>query len=235
LFSAPHSGDFSPARFFRYRPFAAVVGEGVLARFDDGTPALAEKGAGQGRILVWTSTLDTFWNDLALQPVFLPFVHRLVAYAADYTEIEAWSSVGDVVDLSRYLDLAAAGSEEGELVVLKPSGEKLVLAAEEGRYLLRLDEQGFFDFRSPDAELSSPLRLAVNLDVTESDLTPLDPEELLAAVSAEGGRASAASAFEWTSEELERRQDFWWYLLIGAFLLLAAETVLSNRLSRAAR
>jgi len=27
----------------------------------------------------------------------------------------------------------------------------------------------------------------------------------------------------------------WWYLLVGALLLLGAETVLSNRLSRAAR
>ena len=34
--------------------------------------------------------------------------------------------------------------------------------------------------------------------------------------------------------ELERRQSLWWYLLIGVFLLLAGETVFSNRLSRAA-
>ena len=31
--------------------------------------------------------------------------------------------------------------------------------------------------------------------------------------------------------ELERRQSLWWYILIGVFLLLAGETVFSNRLS----
>ncbi|HVR72211.1 MAG TPA: BatA domain-containing protein, partial [Vicinamibacteria bacterium] len=73
LFRGPRSGDFSTARFFRYRSLDAR--QGVLARFDDGTVALAEHRLGQGRALVWTSTLDTFWNDLPLQPVFLPFLH----------------------------------------------------------------------------------------------------------------------------------------------------------------
>jgi hypothetical protein len=35
-----------------------------------------------------------------------------------------------------------------------------------------------------------------------------------------------------TAEEREQRQSLWWYLLLSAFLVLAAETVLSNRLSR---
>ena len=39
-------------------------------------PALVERRVGTGRVLVWGSTLDTYWNDLPLQPVFLPFVHR---------------------------------------------------------------------------------------------------------------------------------------------------------------
>ena len=36
-----------------------------------------------------------------------------------------------------------------------------------------------------------------------------------------------------TKEERERRQTMWWYLLAGALVLLAVETVMSNRLSRA--
>ena len=37
-----------------------------------------------GRVLVWTSTLDVTWNDLALKPVFLPFIHRVGATLAAY-------------------------------------------------------------------------------------------------------------------------------------------------------
>jgi hypothetical protein len=36
-----------------------------------------------------------------------------------------------------------------------------------------------------------------------------------------------------TEQELEKRQAIWWYLLVGGLLLLAAETIFSNRLSRA--
>ena len=119
LFSAPRSGDFSPAKFFRYRPLVSnaeggpgsprVLTDGVLARFDDGEVALAEKRIGDGKVLLWSSTLDTFWNDLALQPVFLPFVHQLVKYAAGYAEASPWHVVGEVLDLSRQLELANAG------------------------------------------------------------------------------------------------------------------------------
>ena len=42
-------------------------------------------------------------------------------------------------------------------------------------------------------------------------------------------------AVEMTREDAERRQGVWWYLLFAGLLLLAAETVISNRLSRRER
>ena len=50
-------------------------------------------------MLFWTSSLDTLWNDLPLQPVFLPFLHRLLATAATHVERPAWRRVGDVLEL----------------------------------------------------------------------------------------------------------------------------------------
>ena len=35
--------------------------------------------------------------------------------------------------------------------------------------------------------------------------------------------------------DYEKRQRLWWYLLAGALALLGVETVVSNRLSKAAR
>jgi hypothetical protein len=72
----------------------------------------------------------------------------------------------------------------------------------------------------------------VNLDLTESDLTPMDPAEFAAAVAPRGDAPeTAAAASPLAPEERERRQSVWWYLLVAAFLLLAGETALSNRLS----
>ena len=99
LFRGPHSGDFSSARFFRYRKLDAK--EGVLSRFDDGAVALAGRSVGKGRVVVWTSSIDTAWNDLALQPVFLPFLHQLARHTASHVESPAWHTVGEALDLSR--------------------------------------------------------------------------------------------------------------------------------------
>ena len=41
-------------------------------------------------------------------------------------------------------------------------------------------------------------------------------------------------AREIDSEDLERGQSVWWYLLVAASLFFVAETVVSNRLSRRA-
>jgi hypothetical protein len=36
-----------------------------------------------------------------------------------------------------------------------------------------------------------------------------------------------------TPQDQEQRQKVWWYLMLGALLLMAVETMLSNRLSKA--
>ena len=92
-----------------------------------------------------------------------------------------------------------------------------------------------YEVRSAGAAAGRPEAIAVNLDPAESDLTPLDPRELVAAVTGHATPEAAAqpvAAQEMTREESERRQSLWWYLLMAGLLLLAAETVISNHLSR---
>ncbi len=102
---------------------------------------------------------------------------------------------------------------------------------------VELNEQGFYEIRDSSGGDATAVSVAVNVDTTESDLMPLDPQELVAAVT---GRArasdpqTAAEAAELRPADLERRQAIWWYLLLAGVLLLAGETWLSNRLSRAA-
>jgi len=248
VFNAPHSGDFSGAKFFRYRAFDSAVSGGVLARFDDGVPALVEHRLGSGRVLVWTSTLDTFWNDLARQPVFLPFMHQLVKHAASYAEASSWHTVGEVLDVERYLAMVLEGESEDDspgrsfdLVVTAPSSRKIILPRTEERALLPLEEQGFYDIRrAGTGGAASSSSVAVNLDTAESDLSRLDPEELVASVTFRGTGApgSGGPGIEGpgdSREAQEGRQGYWWFLLSGALLLLASETLLSNRLSMTAR
>ena len=98
VFRGPRTGDFASARLYNYRSVTPAANVQTLARFDDGAPALLERRVGAGRVLMWTSTLDTNWTDLALKPVFVPFVHRIVRYLGGYRDPRPWRTVGDVVD-----------------------------------------------------------------------------------------------------------------------------------------
>ena len=51
-----------------------------LAAFSDGAPALVERTAGRGRVLVFASDLNNEWNDFPRQSTFVPFVHEAVRY-----------------------------------------------------------------------------------------------------------------------------------------------------------
>jgi hypothetical protein len=222
IFRGPHSGDFSTSRFFRYLRLDAR--DGVLARFDDGAPALAAKDVGKGRVMVWTSSLDTSWNDLALQPVFLPFLHQLVRYTARHVDTPASYMVGEALDLSREPLL-----RKGDAAALSPTGERTRLAS--GTAGLELQAPGFYELRP--AAGGAPFQVAaVNVDRAESDLAAMDPEELVAAVhrGAPGGPGPRAEP-ALTTDERESRQGLWWYLLMAALVLLAAETMVSNRLA----
>ncbi|HKW47383.1 MAG TPA: hypothetical protein VJN70_08055, partial [Gemmatimonadaceae bacterium] len=252
VFNAPRSGDFATARFLRYRRLTVradtstgarrpagvadtASGSHVLARFDDGAPALVEHRVGRGKVLVWASTLDSYWNDLALQPVFLPFVQQVAKYAGRYSGARPWFTVGEVLDLSRHAELTGnRAAAQAPTVVEAPSGAKTRLpSSNEG--LIPLHEQGFYEIRPEGAARGMGQRLAVNLDPAEANLARIDPEELKTSVLAGGGAAAAAGAITAdapTREDTERRQTIWWYLLALAGVLLATETLMSNRLSR---
>jgi len=239
LFSAPHSGDFTGARFFRYRAMEADSTADVLARFDDGGIALLEGRPGKGRVLVWTSGLDNFWNDLALQPVYLPYMHSLVQYLARRGNQSPSLNVGQVVDLTALADLTETEAADEEWTVLLPSGEtEAVTPGSNGERFLALEEAGIHEVRrTPDGP--GFMRIAANVDRAESDLAQIEPDVVLAAVGSTAPSNPGAGTGETVDERLaleaqEARNPLGWYSLFVVFGLLLLETALSNRWSRRA-
>jgi hypothetical protein len=191
-------------------------------------------------VLVWTSTLDVEWNDLALKPVFLPFVHRMATRLASYFERPAWVTVGDVLDPDP--QAAPAGDNAAPRtpaavgrVVLTPSGQRVTLDGE-GPDVLEIDESGFYELRTRGRDGDAPLTVASNVDLAESDLTAMDPRELVAgAIGRAGGGAPAGTNTTATADEQERAQRIWWYLLFAGLLLLGVEPLVANRDAVSAR
>ncbi|HEU5208656.1 MAG TPA: VWA domain-containing protein [Longimicrobiales bacterium] len=224
LFRDPRNGDLGSARQYRYRALQPGDSTRVLARFDDGGAAILETRRGRGRVVVLTSTLDTYWSDLPLQPVFVPLLHRLTAYGADWRAERPAMTVGDALVV-----------EDSMLTVVAPDGTPVQAGGGRGGAVLRLDQPGFYELREPAG--SNVVRtIAANVDRAESDLTAMQPVALASAASARARDGAAMTdAAVLTLEERERRQALWWYVLAAAILLLAVETVLATRPSRALR
>ena len=216
-FQAPHSGDFAAPRFFRYRRVRPDSSASVLARLDDGSPLIVEQSAGGGTVVLWASASDNVWNDLPVQPVFLPLVHETVRYLARVRPPTPWILVRQTADLRDML-----GPPEGSELDIVGGGRSGDLT--DGRFLTPV-APGLLTVRVRAGAWNAPV--AVNVDVTESDPAAFDPAELVAAATPDSTIAEAAVAV--TPAQQERRQGGWWYLLLAGLALLAAEGLLASR------
>ena len=203
--------------YFRSEPRATAT---VLARFEDGSPALIEGIAGKGRVLLFTSSLGPSWNDLPLTPLYLPFIHQMVRYAGT-RETNSWYGLGQTFTVRK-------GSEGAPPAVDTPAGERLSegRSTPDGELLVTAREPGFYRLRYS----SQPDFAAVDVDGAEGDFSKLNFQEFMASVTGGGGSAEGAAANQkLNGEEVEGRQKVWWSLLLVALLLLLVESALARR------
>jgi hypothetical protein len=106
----------------RFSQFAALdwPGAAVVARFSNGAPALVELPSAPGRVLVFASDVANAWNDFALHPAFVPFVHGLVRYLAGAAPAAQAIRVGE------WPDREAAAPGVIAIRAGQPAGERRV-------------------------------------------------------------------------------------------------------------
>jgi hypothetical protein len=226
-FRATGASQFASARFNRFQRGSAVASAQVVARFDDGAPALLEQRFGRGRILQFAAGLTRAAGDFVLQPAFVPFVQQLVRHAAANNQAQSAFTVGQVLDVNAF----APGDRDA--VVYSPSGQRTRMAAAQQARTLRVAEAGIYQIRATGENAVTQLA-AANIDVSESDVTPIGTDIFQDAVTARTQPAAALPA-ALQPRDRESRQNLWWYLLLIAFAFLAIETFLANRISTAWR
>ena len=209
----------SSVRFLRYPRVDVSGAVDVLARFDDGLPAVLEQRLGEGRLVVLAVPLDAQRSDFPLQPAFLPFVRQLVLHTSGRDAVPLWRSTSESWSLAPSVNDPVVRAPDGTL--LRPQADSLGAA-------VPLADAGVYEAFAVSATGAPVGRVAANAPASESELTPMDTTELLLGVQdAEPG--TMASNAPPTTAELERRQNPWRVLLIIVALVLVIETIMATR------
>jgi len=213
----------------RFYSFFRLSGEGAarsILRFSDGQLALAETPVGRGKLLLWTAPLDPVYSDLSFHSFFVPLMGRSVEYlAADLGEQALDYRVGQSVTRPRETFW------RGPLVLQLPDGRKEQLAPElagkpDTYATPTLTLPGCYTVCDGDRPVDI---FAVNIDAEETDVQPIDPEEIKSRLP---GRAITvlSTGDNLVDAVLAARygRETWKFLLWAVFGLLLLETVLAR-------
>jgi hypothetical protein len=189
------------ARFWQYAAIEETPEDRVLIRLQTGDPLLLERELGNGRLLVYATSLDREWNDLPKEPAFVP----LVAGMADF--LLGGAGFTNEAALGSTLALQAMGMSGGQ--IFDPEGESVLGLGNAGTDVL-LDRIGFYELVGGGRDEL----VAVNFDDRESDLAPADAMTL--ARWQDLGRAAvpAAGGSETLTEEIQVPIGYWLLLLL---------------------
>jgi hypothetical protein len=226
-FSDSGQGDPGSAQFYQYFHVEPITSEAVLARFDDGSPALLERKIGSGIVILFTSTFDTEWTNLPVKPIFLPLLYQIIQYAAAEKKGQKSYLVGQPVNAQA---VSQEKMEKGEISVRRPSGESSEIAS---AIFENTSEPGIYEILRRQRNRAHDY-FAVNVDTRESDLTAAALEDLQArfVVEKDSAPQTAASGSPNADQIQEDRQKLWRLAILAVIILLLGETVLANRTYR---
>ena len=207
-------------------PAPSDANSSVLLSYQDNAPALLERRVGQGRVLLFTSSIDRDWTDFPVRSAFLPLVHRSLMHLAR----RASSDADDVHGVGESIDFDIGELVDDRAIVHGPDGSRTVLTADERRASMTPNRPGVYYVYADnegDAHLIDSLTFSANVD---RDISPLAafPDDM---VEGWAGERRAGALAEGDRPADERRINLWSYFLFGLALLLLAETVLGARRS----
>lgn len=207
-----------------YWPSEPQPNSEILMRYDNGAAALIESRPGEGRVLLFTTSLDTEWNDLPLHSLYLPFVHETLHYLSSREDKKRYYLVGDAVPLGEF--------SSKPLTVTGPGGDQqsIDLSSAGNSFYQSANQPGIYEIRSANGSTW----FAVNTLTEESDFARIEPHEIKDKVmnpitKPEPSRQTLDASMDL---QLEKSQRIWWWLLLMVLLLSATESLLSNRTER---
>lgn len=216
------------------RPPQEAEAKVLLSYADDaGSPALVEKGFGEGRVLLFTTAADLEWSNFPHSILYLALLQECARYvvrpdAGDRTRLvdEALSIDFDPARMQRVASLLPPAEAGGAPVQLSLAEDKA-----RGKLAFRYDRTGTagvytFRLKSPAGEEFREPR-ACNIDPTEGDLRRADLARVAAALP--GLRVERAGDENALDAGEGDRTEFWRTILYALLLCAALESVLAWR------
>jgi len=221
----------SEVRFRRHmRVRAYPEAQPVLRLAGEGEPLLLEKRVGRGRVLLFTSTADRDWNNMAINPLFPILMQQAVAHLTR-AQYERPLTVGQPI----VVHVPGTG-ESPEVTFEDPRGDSHRRPTSERQsgmvaMLARADEPGFY---RATHDLEAPaIPVAVNVDTGESDVRGLSAREIEATARDLRFRVLSLSApVAKTIREGRMGRELWRLLLLVGVLAVVAEALLARHISR---
>lgn len=223
--AGPQYGDFTKIHFWKHRRIDADgLGGRVIARFDDGDPAVVEKPVGTGRLVAFAAGWHPADGQLARSSKFVPVMTALLEQRTGRRFGAANYRVGDPVPVP-------ADETPNGVTVRLPNGSAATVPPGVAAFA-GTDVPGAYAI-----EAAGGLRpFAVNLDPAESLTSPLPVETLEQMGCRLADRTpdapDAQTQRQMRDIELESSQSIWRWLVLAAVAVLFAETLLAGRLSR---
>jgi hypothetical protein len=225
-FASPRYSDFTRIHFWKHRRVVLKepANTRVIARFDNGDPAVLERRLGTGRMIALTSGWQPDESQLALSSKFVPLIGALLDLACGTVAMPASVAVGASVPIS---DAATNSS----MIVRAPDGRDIALPAGTTTFG-ETDQPGIYHVAGGPTDW----RFAVNLSAAESDTAPLDVEHLEQRGVRLGPSLTRAERVDRVRQqrdtELESRQKVWHWLIAASLCVLAVETWWAGRTER---
>ena len=200
----------------RYLDLVTDAEAHTMVSLDNGAPLLLERRFNQGRLLLFTSSLDNRWNDIPIRPVFVNFLAEAARYLSGRDQLKRNQIAGD------YMQLLRSGSAAGQVVA--PDGRTVLSLADTHRsQQIRMDLTGFYEIYTADSEQL----IAVNADLRESDLAVMPAADIQRWKDAVEGSTAASDG----AGEIKIQQEpvqLWHILLILFGIVVLVESLLGN-------
>ncbi len=225
-FADPRFSDFTHIHFWKHRRWEIPAGQAVhvLARFDDGSPALVQISVGKGNLLVLASGWDPGDSQLAVSSKFVPLMQAKLEWSGASRSLRHQFRTGE--------SIPAPVSTGSWVQWLKPDGTHTDLAA--GAPFTETDRRGIYQATVEGRQWS----FAVNVPLEESRTAALLPDELarrgvpLATAVEISTTPTLEHLRQLQKAELENRQKLWRWLIGSVLFFTFLEIILSGWLAR---